>query len=67
MVLNKEWDNLSMERFVVYRKWFWIFTKFFCECEELFFLNEDQVILCKNNKQVIAILDKKLFRYAKRK
>jgi hypothetical protein len=53
-------------KYIVYMKVWWIFHKQFISCDEILYHPEDDIILFKINNEVIAILDKKLFKYAKR-
>ena len=53
-------------KYIVYMRTWFIFHKQFVACDEIICVLEDDIVLCKLNNEVIAILDKKLFKYAKR-
>jgi len=53
-------------KFIVYIKTFWIFHKQFVACDEVYGTQDDNIVLCKIEGEVVAILDRKLFKYAKR-
>ena len=53
-------------KFIVYMKVWWIFHKQFIACDDVFYHPEDDIILCRINNETVAILDKQLFKFAKR-
>jgi hypothetical protein len=57
--------KIMKPKYIVYMRTWWIFHKQFVACDDIRCVLEDDVVLCIINDKVIAILDKKLFKYAK--
>jgi len=53
-------------KYIVYIRTWWIFHKQFVACDEIHGTKDDDIVLCKIGDEVVAILDRKLFKFAKR-